>query len=290
MNPVIQALLNTKPVITDGAWGTELQSRGLQPGECPDSWNLSHPEEVESVARAYVEAGSRIVLTNTFGASRLMLNGHGLSEKTAEINRLGAEISKRAAGDQAKVFASMGPSGKMLLMGQTTEEELLSVFQEQAQALAAGGADGLVIETMSDPAEAVIAVKAACETGLPVVGCMVFDTGKNKDRTMMGTTPEQAAQAIAEAGADVVGTNCGQGISGFIPICQRLAAACDRPIWIKANAGIPEVIDGKVVYQTTPQEFASYIPQLLEAGASFIGGCCGTNPNFIQAVAQSLSE
>ncbi len=289
MNPVIQALINNKPVITDGAWGTQLQALGLQPGECPDSWNLSHPEDVESVARMYVEAGSSIVLSNTFGASRLMLDGHGLSDKAIEINRLGAEISKRAAGDKAKVFASMGPSGKMLMMDQTTKEELLSVFQEQAQALAAGGADGLVIETMSDPAEAVIAVKAACETGLPVVGCMVFDTGKNKDRTMMGTTPEQAAEAIAEAGADVVGTNCGQGISGFIPICQRLSAACDRPIWIKANAGIPEVIDGKVTYQTTPQEFTSYIPQLVEAGASFIGGCCGTNPDFIRAVAQSIT-
>jgi 5-methyltetrahydrofolate--homocysteine methyltransferase len=119
---------------------------------------------------------------------------------------------------------------------------------------------------------------------------MVFDTGKNKDRTMMGTTPEQAAEAIAEAGADVVGTNCGQGISGFIPICQRLAAACDRPIWIKANAGIPEVIDGQVTYQTTPQEFASYIPQLVEAGASFIGGCCGTNPDFIRAVVQTITK
>jgi len=290
MNPVIQTLINNKPVITDGAWGTQLQARGLQPGECPDSWNLSHPEDVESVARMYVEAGSRIVLSNTFGASRLMLEGHGLGDKAAEINRLGAEISKRAAGDQAKVFASIGPSGKMLMMDQTTKEELLSVFQEQAQALAAGGADGLVVETMSDPAEAVIAVKAACETGLPVVGCMVFDTGKNKDRTMMGTTPEQAAEAIAEAGADVVGTNCGQGISGFIPICQRLAAACDHPIWIKANAGIPEVIDGQVTYQTTPQEFASYIPQLIEAGASFIGGCCGTNPDFIRAVVQTITK
>lgn len=289
MNSILSELLQKAPVVLDGAWGTQLQARGLQPGECPDGWNLSHPDAVESVAREYVEAGSRIVLTNTFGANRLNLAGHNLADQVREINQAGAQLSKRAAGNRAKVFASIGPTGKMLLTGQTTEEELAIVFTEQAQALAEGGADGLVIETMSDPLEATAAVCAARKTGLPVVGCMVFDTGKNKDRTMMGTTPEQAVEALVAAGADVVGTNCGQGIAGFVSICQRLKAACDRPIWIKANAGIPEVIDGQVQYQTTPEEFASYVSALREAGASFIGGCCGTNPAFIRAVAQTLA-
>lgn len=289
MKPILTELLQEAPIILDGAWGTQLQARGLQPGECTDGWNLTHPEKVESVARDYVEAGSRIILTNTFGASRLTLDGHGLADKTAEINRLGAQISKRAAGKRAKVFASIGPTGKLIVTGQTTEEELERVFREQALALAEGGADGIVVETMSDPKEAAIAVRAACETGLPVVGCMVFDSGKNKDRTMMGTTPEQAAAALVEAGADAIGSNCGQGIAGFLSICQRLKAACDRPIWIKANAGIPEMIDGRVTYHTTPSEFASYGIPLLDAGASFIGGCCGTNPDYIRALSQALS-
>jgi 5-methyltetrahydrofolate--homocysteine methyltransferase len=290
MNPILAEILQKAPVVLDGAWGTQLQARGLQPGECTDGWNLTHPEQVESVAREYVEAGSRIVLTNTFGASRLTLDGHGLGDKTAEINRIGAEISKRAAGTCAKVFASIGPTGKLIMTGQTTEDELERVFREQALALADGGADGIVVETMSDPKEASIAVRAARETGLPVVGCLVFDSGKNKDRTMMGTTPEQAAEALVEAGADVIGSNCGQGIAGFVAICQRLKAACDRPIWIKANAGMPEMIDGRVTYRTTPDEFITYVTPLLHAGASFIGGCCGTNPHFIRALSQTISN
>lgn len=289
MNPILSELLAKAPVVLDGAWGTQLQARGLQPGECTDSWNLSHPNQVEEVARDYVEAGSRIVLTNTFGANRILLAGHGLADKAVEINRLGAQISKRAAGGRAHVFASIGPSGKLLMTGQVAEPELEAAFREQAAALAEGGADGIVVETMSDPKEAALAVRAARETGLPVVGCMVFDSGKNKDRTMMGTTPEQAAEALMEAGADVVGSNCGQGIAGFVSICQRLKAASGYPIWIKANAGIPEAIEGKVVYKTTPEEFVSFVPALLEAGASFLGGCCGTHPGFIRALSSVLA-
>jgi methionine synthase I (cobalamin-dependent) len=141
---------------------------------------------------------------------------------------------------------------------------------------------------MSDLEEAKLAVSAARETGLPVVACMVFDSGKDKDRTMMGTTPEQAAQALGEAGADVIGANCGQGIAGFIAICRRLHAATDRPIWIKANAGLPTMVDGRAKYSATPDEFAGYIPELIQVGASFIGGCCGTRPDFIVAISRCL--
>ena len=143
-----------------------------------------------------------------------------------------------------------------------------AAFAEQAQAIADAGADGIVIETMSDPAEAALAVAAAHETGLPVVACMTFDSGAKQDRTMMGTTPEQAAEQLAAAGADVIGSNCGQGIAGMVEVCRRLHAATDRPIWIKANAGLPEIVDGQTVYRQTPAEFAAYVPQLLEAGAS----------------------
>jgi 5-methyltetrahydrofolate--homocysteine methyltransferase len=141
---------------------------------------------------------------------------------------------------------------------------------------------------MADLNEARAAVSAACATGLPVVACMVFDSGKNKDRTMMGTTPEQAVEALLQAGADVIGANCGQGIANYVPVCRRLRAASGRPVWIKPNAGLPSVVDGQVVYHTTPEEFASHVPALLEAGASFVGGCCGTNPLFIEAAKTKL--
>jgi len=282
---LLEELLAATPVLTDGAWGTQLQARGLGPGECPDQWNLTRPAEVEEVARAYVEAGSRVILSNTFGSNRITLAGHGLAGKAVELNRAGAAISRRAAGDRAKVFASIGPSGKMLVSGETTEDELRAAFAEQARALAEGGADALVVETMSDLAEAKIALEAAKSTGLPVVACMVFDTGRNKDRTMMGTTPEQAASELAAYGADVIGANCGVGVESYIAICRRLKAATDRPVWIKANAGLPELVGGKTVWKMTPEAFAGFVPQLIQAGASFIGGCCGTSPEFIRAVA-----
>jgi 5-methyltetrahydrofolate--homocysteine methyltransferase len=253
-------------------------------GEFPDLWNLSHPDRVTQVARAYVEAGSQIILTNTFGANRIRLGQEAAAEKLDEVNRRGVEISLAAAGAIARVFASIGPSGKMLLSGDISPDELQNAFGEQASALAKAGAHGLVIETMSDLEEARLAVAAARETGLPVVACMVFDSGKDKDRTMMGQTPEQAAVALTEAGADVIGANCGQGISGFVSICKRLQAATGRPIWIKANAGLPTVVGGQPKYHVTPEEFAGFVPELLKSGASFMGGCCGTSPEFIQAV------
>jgi 5-methyltetrahydrofolate--homocysteine methyltransferase len=290
MHELIARMIADGPVLTDGAWGTQMQARGLEVGACPDEWNLSNPQAVEEVARAYVDAGSQVIITNTFGATRFCLARHNLEDKVVEINRAGAEISRRAAGDRAKVFASMGPSGVMLMMGEASADELRDAFVVQAQALAEGGADALVIETMSDPAEAKLAVEAARTTGLPVVACMVFDSGEDHDRTMMGTTPEEAARTLAEAGADCIGSNCGQGIEGFLPICKRLHEATDRPIWIKANAGLPKVVDGETVYTQTPEGFADHVPGLIEGGASFVGGCCGTSPEFIQAVLKKLAE
>lgn len=285
---LIDDLLRNGPALSDGAWGTELQARGLALGEIPDYWNLEHADRVEAVARAYVEAGSDIILTNTFRANAIALAGHADLTRLDEVNRAGVEISKRAAGARARVFASIGPSGKLLMTGEVDESSLRAAFEQQAQALAAGGADAIVIETMSDLAEAGFAIDAARGTGLPVVACMVYDAGKKKDRTMMGTTPEQAAEALAEAGADVIGANCGNGIEGYIPVCARLASATDLPIWIKANAGVPTLEGDKVVYHSTPEEFSSRVGELIEAGASFIGGCCGTNPAFIAALRARL--
>jgi methionine synthase I (cobalamin-dependent) len=285
---IIEQLIAGGPVVTDGAWGTQLYARGLDPGDVPDSWNLSHPDRVEEVGRAYVEAGSQVILTNTLRANRVTLAAYGLAEKTVEINRAGAAISRRAAEGRARVFASIGPSGRLLVMGEVTEDELFEAFREQAEALAEGGADALLIETMTDLTEASIAIRAAEETDLPVAASMVFDSGKEKDRTMMGTTPERAAAALESAGADVVGANCGVGIAGYVGVCRRMHAATSLPIWIKANSGLPEFVDGRTTYRMTAAEFASYVPALLEAGASFIGGCCGTGPEFVRAIAQAL--
>jgi len=287
---LIDELTSRGPVLTDGAWGTELQQRGLEPGEMPDAWNLLHPDRVEAVARAYVEAGSRIILTNTFRANRIAFAARADVERIAEINRVGVQISKRAAGDSALVFASIGPSGKQLVTREVSEEQLAEAFSEQASAQAEGGADALVVETMGDLIEARLAVEAAKATGLPVVGCMVFDSGRQKDRTMMGVTPEQAAKELTAFGVDVVGANCGNGVAQYVPICSRLAASTALPIWIKPNAGIPKLVKGEVVYETTAEEFAGFLPKLVEAGASFIGGCCGTDPRFIGALRQRLTD
>ncbi len=276
-------LLAAGAVITDGAWGTQLHARGLSMGECPDQWNLTHPDKVEDVARAYVRAGSQVILSNTFGANRIRLAEFGLAAKAVEINRVGAQISKRAAGASALVFASIGPTGKMLCAEEVGANEVLESFTEQAHALKQGGADGLVIETMAELDEARLAVQAAKSTGLPVVACLVFDTN---GCTMMGVSPEQAARELTTAGADVIGSNCGNGIEAFVPICEKLHATTDRPIWIKANAGLPEMVNGNITYKTTPGSFASYLPALREAGASFIGGCCGTTPAHIAALAE----
>jgi len=266
-------------LITDGAWGTELQARGLPPGTIPDTWNLTQPEKVEEVARAYAEAGSQVILTNTFRANAVAMHGHDLDA----INRAGVKISRRAAG-QALVFASIGPSGKLLVSGEVSRETVSAAFAAQAHSLATAGADALLIETMSDIEEARLAVEAARLTGLPVVVSFAFDSGKNKDRTMMGATPEAVAAAMVEAGADGVGANCGVGVELAVGICKRLHAACDLPIWIKPNAGLPAMEGAIARYATSAKFFASHCTALREAGAAFLGGCCGSTPEFIRAL------
>ena len=288
VHPTIELLLSRGPVLTDGAWGTQLQARGLASGEFPDLWNLTHPERVLEVARAYVEAGSRVILTNTFGANRIRMHECTANGRLEEVNRRGVQISREAARGRAAVFASIGPSGKLLLSGEVSEGELREAFSRQARALAGAGADALVVETMTDLAEAKLALLAARETGLPVVACMVFDSGKDKDRTMMGDTPEKVTSTLLEHGADVIGANCGQGIEGFTTVCKRLRAATDRPIWLKPNAGMPVIVNGIAQYDTSPEAFAGVVPELVRLGASFIGGCCGTTPDFIWAVAHRL--
>lgn len=286
-HPLTQWLANG-PLLSDGAWGTELQKLGLAPGDLADTWNLDHPDRVATVARAYVDAGSRIILTNTFRANPISLAARGFSSRTAAINRAGVEISRAAAAGRALVFASIGPSGSMLLSGDVSPASLEAAFAAQAEALAAAGADALLVETMSDIEEARIALRAALRTRLPVLVAFAFGSGRNKDRTMMGVTPEQVAEAMAAEGAAAVGANCGAGVEHFVPLCRRLHAACDLPIWIKPNAGLPELSAGQIRYAQPPEEYASHTPALIEAGASFIGGCCGAGPDFIRALARHV--
>ena len=214
------------------AWG---RSRA-----CTDEWNQTRPEFVRRVALSYVEAGSRVILTNTFRANPIALESYGLSSHVEAINRSAVKLSKQAAGGGALVVGSIGPSGKMLLTKAVTTEQLRIAFSAQAQALAAEGPDAILIETMIDLTEARIAAAAALQTNLPVIVSLVFDSGKNHDRTMMGTTPEQAAAALTSDGVHAIGANCGAGIREFIPLCRRLATATALPIWIKPNAGLPE--------------------------------------------------
>ncbi len=276
-------------MISDGAWGTQLQTRGLASGTTPDAWNLTHAEQVEDVARGYAEAGSQVILTNTFRANAVAMRGTSETDLDA-INRAGVAISKRGAGKQALVFASIGPTGKILMSGEIEGEQVAAAFRQQAQSLAAGGADALLIETMSDIEEARLAVEAARRTGLPVLASFAFDSGKNKDRTMMGATPEAVAAAMAEAGADAVGANCGVGVELSVPICQRLHSACRLPIWIKPNAGLPTIEGTAIRYATSAEYFASHYAALAAAGASFVGGCCGSTPEFIRALVAARSN
>jgi 5-methyltetrahydrofolate--homocysteine methyltransferase len=285
----LQESIASGPVLTDGAWGTELQKAGLAPGECPDYWSILHPDRVRDVAQSYVDAGSRVILTWTFQANRVALAEHGLEARAAEINAAGVRISREAAAGNALVFASMGPTGKLLSAEEIEESAVSAAYAEQAQALADAGADALIFETMSDLAEASAGLAAARKTGLPVIVSFTFESGKNRDRTMTGVTPEQAANRMAEEGAAAIGANCGVGIAEYVPICRRLRAATTLPVWIKANAGLPEMIEGRTEYRTGPEQFARHIPALVREGANFVGGCCGTSPEFIRAAAGVLA-
>jgi 5-methyltetrahydrofolate--homocysteine methyltransferase len=266
-----------------------LDKLGCPPGSCRVEWNVTHPDVVQKIGESYIAAGAQILVTNTLGANRFMLERHGRADKMGEFNRAGVAIGKQAAAGRAKVFGSLGPSGRIVMMGEVSEGELYEAFKEQAEVLAEGGADGLVVETMTELAEAVTAVKAAKTTGLPVVGSMTFASGKDRTNTMMGVTPERAAVALGDAGADLIGCNCGIGIDNYIKVVGLLRAATRKPIWVKANAGMPEIEAGKITYRMSPDEYAAKAKALVLAGASVVGGCCGTTPDFIRALVAALT-
>jgi len=280
-------------LLGDGAWGTFLYDLGLKPGDCPDAWCLSRPEDVRAVASAYIQAGSDCVETNSFGASSIKLQDYGLGHKAREINLRAAELSRSAAGPDRYVLASIGPTGKLLMMGDVSEEEMHDSFAEQALALTEGGADALCIETMSDLREAEIALQAARSvSSLPLICTFTYEkTAKNEFRSMMGILPEEAVRMSLNSGAAVVGSNCGNGISDMLALAEYLRSLFpDAHLMFQANAGLPKHQNGKQVYTEDAAFMASFIPALRALKTSIIGGCCGTGPEHIRAFRQALDQ
>lgn len=287
MKRTLSELIKNQVLVSDGAWGTFLQQKGLRPGECPELWNVTHRADVLAIARSYVEAGADLIETNSFGGSRFKLEKYGLGDRVMELNRAAAAISREAAGDRVLVLGSVGPTGKMLIMEEVTAEEMYDAFREQALALEAGGADAIIVETMTDLEEAVLAVRAAREnTGLEVICTMTFDRLVTADfRTMMGISPAEMVQPLLDAGASILGTNCGNGMAGMIPVVEEIRRTHPTvPILVHANAGMPAYREGHTVFPESPEEMASHVKALYQAGACIIGGCCGTTPQHIVAI------
>lgn len=278
-------------LIADGAWGTEFFKRGLMQGHPPDEWNVSHPEIVREITREYLEAGAEVILTNTFGANRLRLEHHGLADRTREINIQAARLAREVTGDRAIVAGDIGPSGRLLALGEVDARELFDAYAEQAASLREGGADWIVVESMTDAEEMAIAVKASRQsTDCPIVACMTYNRTPKGYRTMMGNSPELCVERAQSEGASVIGANCGSGIEDYVPLAPVLRGLTAMPVWVKANAGVPQIVGGKVVYPLSPEQFASFVPALIDAGVDAIGGCCGTDPRFIREVRKIVGE
>lgn len=293
MGKIIDKIKIGNVLVSDGAWGTFLQAKGLKPGECPEQWNITHPDDVLDIARGYIDAGSDMVETNSFGGSRFKLANYGLGDQVFELNKAAAELSRKAAGPNKYVLGSIGPTGKILMMGEVTAEELYNAFKEQAIALESGGADAILIETMTDLEEAIQAIKAAKEnTNCEIFCTMTFDKTVNNDfRSMMGVSPTDMVNQIIEAGAELIGANCGNGIKDMVSIVKEIRAANrDIPVLIHANAGMPIYKDGETVFPESPEEMASTAKELIDVGVNIVGGCCGTTPAHISKIAEVVKK
>ncbi len=285
----LSELCASGPVLTDGAMGTELDARGLAAGTVHELWNIENPEAVGQIHAAYAQAGSQVVVTNTFQANSIVLGGRGLAKRAVDLNKAGVDIAGAAVGSEVLVFGSVGPSGKLLLMGEVSEDDLLRAFGEQIRALGEAGAAGIVLETFADVAEAAAALRAAKDNcDLPVVVSFSFAAGSDNDRTIMGDDAGRIVAKLEPLGAAAFGANCGVGPDVAVRLAERYREVWQGPLWIKPNAGVPELIEGKTVFSAGPSEFAEQIPPVIEAGADFIGGCCGSTPEHIRAVAEML--
>lgn len=277
--------------------GTQLLARGLPGDACGMLWNLAHPGEVGAIHRAYRAGGSDLVTTNSFGGTRFALQRHGLAGRAAELNLAAARVARAAAGDQGWVLGDVGPFGDFLEpLGETKAEDLRAAFRDQIAALLEGGADAILIETMSDPAEAIVAVEAAkaCVAQVPVVVTYAFQkSGPGEFRTMMGVTAAEAVRRTLAAGADVVGANCGTALSleDYAALARQiLEAAGDAPVIVQPNAGSPVMEGGRTFYCATPEQMAETASQLVAAGVRIVGGCCGTAPEHLAAMSRAVKS
>jgi 5-methyltetrahydrofolate--homocysteine methyltransferase len=296
MNPTkLLQEISRRPLCCDGAMGTQLFARGLASGACGMTWNVERPGDVGGIHLAYRNAGCDLITTNSFGGSRFALELHGLAGRGAELNRAAAQVARAAAGDAGWVLGDVGPFGDFLEpVGDTTEEDLRSAFQTQIAALLTGGADAILVETMSDPAEAVVGVEAAkaCAADMPVIVTYAFQkTAPGEFRTMMGTSAAEAVRRATSAGAEIVGANCGTGLSldDYVKLAEQLvAAAGNAMVIVQPNAGSPRTENGRTVYDATPEEMAAAATRLLAAGVRIIGGCCGTTPEHLAAMSRAV--
>ena len=281
-------------VLADGAMGTMLFEAGLQFGDPPERWNLEYPDRVRAIHRGYLEAGARLILTNTFGGNRFRLSLHGLEARVSELSLAGALIARaevEAFGGEALVAGDIGPSGSILApLGDTTFEEAVTAFAEQARALIKGGVDVVWIETMSDLEEMRAAVEGVRQASadVPLLTTMTFDT---RGHTMMGVSPEQAVTSLSSWGASAIGGNCGNGPEEIIGVLQKMHAAAPEAMLVaKANAGVPQLIQGRAVYGATPEDMGDYARAAAGLGARIIGACCGSTPAHLRAMAQALGR
>jgi 5-methyltetrahydrofolate--homocysteine methyltransferase len=297
MKKLLQDAIRERPMLGDGAMGTQLMLAGLEQGDCGEAWNITHPERVLAIQRRYVEAGSECIITNTFGGSRIMLNRHSQADNVVEVNRAGVEIARQAFGERdGYVLGDIGPFGGLLEpFGDFTESEVRNAFEEQAAALVDAGSDAIIIETQTSLEELLIGIESAQAAGAKcIIGSMAYDVtldGSNF-RTMMGIEPERAAQFMEEHGAHVVALNCGTGMEmqRARQTVLRYKCVTSLPVMVQPNAGKPRLIDMKVIYDETPEQMVHDLVPLLETGVNLVGTCCGSTPEHIRAFRKVMDE
>lgn len=293
MEKLLERLRNGEILVADGAMGTMLMERGLKPGEPPESFNLTHLDVIKEIAELYLDAGADIIQTNTFGASPLKLSFYSLEGKTEEINRNAVLAAKEVVGDDAYISASCGPCGKLLKpYGDIELEDVYDSFERQINALISAGIDIICIETMTDLSEATLAIKAAKKVSqpTPVMATMTFDPTPRGFYTVMGVNIEDAAKGLEEAGADIIGSNCGNGIENMVRIAKEFKECSSLPLIIQSNAGIPEMRGNKPTYPESPEFMAEKAKELMSSGVSIIGGCCGTTPEHIRTIRKMVDS
>lgn len=292
MNKITKIVETGKLLVSDGAWGTNLFKKGLTTGDCPEEWNLSHYAEVLDIAKSYILAGSDIISTNSFGANLFKLSQYNLEGRLSEICQTSTEISRKAAGSEKIVMSSIGPTGKFLIMGDVSSQEMYNSFKQQAIAFENGGADAVCIETFYALDEAELAINSVKEnTSLEVICTFTFDKSDYGFKTLMGISPQQMTEKLIVCGADIIGANCGSGFEDMVDIVKNIREVSAKiPILIQANAGIPIIENDRLIYSETPEKIKEIIPRLIDAGVNIIGGCCGTTPEHIKVISQIVGD